>query len=220
MVQLTHSAVGGESVDTDWPRWSPSGAEIAYSSQAPGVHTTDIFIAPAGGGTPKRATDDGSNDTAPSWSRDGQWLYFLSDRDGTSRVWKMPAGGGPAVQLSKTRAVLAPPMASPDGQWVYFRSAGIVRVPASGGDTQVIVDDARGTAYATTDLGLLYLSAAENFASATLRLVPIAAGPARTLGIIQQRTMGAMSLSPDDKALLYSRCDRCEADILLVENFK
>jgi len=220
LVQLTHSAHGGESVDTDWPRWSPSGTEIAYSSQALGVHTTDIFIAQAGGGTPRRVTDDGSNDTAPSWSRDGQWLYFLSDRDGTLRVWRMPVSGGPAVQLSKTRAVLAPPMASPDGQWVYFRSAGIVRVPAVGGDTQVIVDDARVTAYATTDLGLLYLSAAETLVSATLRLVPSAGGPARILGTIPQRVMGAMSLSPDGKALLYSRCDRCEADILLVENFR
>ena len=38
---------------------------------------------------------------SPSWSRDGKWIYFASDRSGEYQVWKMPAGGGEAVQLTR-----------------------------------------------------------------------------------------------------------------------
>lgn len=218
----TASAPAGGSADTDWPQWSPDGAQIAYASQAPDVNTTDIFIVAASGGTPRRLTDNPGDDTAPSWSRDGRWIYFPSDRDGTFRVWKMPAAGGQAEQLSTREAALSPPLDSLDGAWVYFRSDAIMRVPAAGGDAQAVVREERlvAGAYLPTANGLYYLAAADDFRSATLFVVPFAGGDPRVLGTIPSPIRGVLSLSPDSKHLLYSRCDRCEADIMLVENFR
>jgi dipeptidyl aminopeptidase/acylaminoacyl peptidase len=207
-------------VDTDWPSWSPDGTSIVYSSQAPGVNTSDIFIIPVTGGTQRRLTDDAASDTTPSWSRDGRLIYFLSDRDGVFRVWKMPAEGGPAVRLSQSDAAILPPVDSPDGEWVYFQAGRILRVPAAGGDEQEIVTERFFGPLLPTSQGLYYMVGADDFLSTTLRLVPLDGGTPKVLGTIPYRTLGRISLSPDAKSVLYSRCDQCEADIMLVENFR
>ena len=36
----------------------------------------------------------------PTWSPDGRWLAFHSDRDGSFDIWAIPAAGGPAIQLT------------------------------------------------------------------------------------------------------------------------
>src|SRR3990172_8898456 len=63
-------------------------------------------------------TDEGtwlSLDAAP----DGQWLAFLSDRDGAENLWIMKADGSKPKKLSKDEnAELASPTWTPDGQYV------------------------------------------------------------------------------------------------------
>lgn len=44
----------------------------------------------------------------PSWSRDGHWLYFASNRSGDDQVWRVPATGGEAVQVTKQGGFAAP----------------------------------------------------------------------------------------------------------------
>ena len=55
------------------------------------------------GGSPRRLTNEPSADFVPSWSRDGRWIYFCSDRGGKGnrQIWKMPAEGGPATQVTQ-----------------------------------------------------------------------------------------------------------------------
>src|SRR5436309_2875315 len=42
----------------------------------------DLYVIPAGGGVERRLTDHPATDALPRWSRDGQWVYFTSDRSG------------------------------------------------------------------------------------------------------------------------------------------
>jgi Tol biopolymer transport system component len=35
----------------------------------------------------------------PSWSRDGKWVYFYSNRSGQTDIWRVPAQGGEAGQF-------------------------------------------------------------------------------------------------------------------------
>ena len=37
------------------------------------------------------------DESVPTWSRDGRWIYFSSTRSGTTGIWKMPSAGGSAV---------------------------------------------------------------------------------------------------------------------------
>lgn len=58
------------------PAWSPDGKWIAYA-KPDFTRTTDIFIAPSGGGEEKRVTFESFNDTGARFSPDGKKLYFL-----------------------------------------------------------------------------------------------------------------------------------------------
>jgi len=75
--------------DAVQPSWSSNGHRIAYW----GVHKggqKDIWTVPSSGGNPIAVTDDEAVDWNPVWSRDGKYLYFLSNRGGSMNVWRAP----------------------------------------------------------------------------------------------------------------------------------
>jgi TolB protein len=76
----------------------------------------DIFIVGANGRKPQRITTDPANDGNPSWSKDGQWIYFDSARSGQPQVWKIPANGGEAIQVTRDGGF--GPHESPDGKFL------------------------------------------------------------------------------------------------------
>jgi len=57
-----------------YPRFSPDGKWIAFSSNRYG--NNDVFIIPATGGTPRRLTFHTGNDEVVGWSRDSQRVLF------------------------------------------------------------------------------------------------------------------------------------------------
>jgi Tol biopolymer transport system component len=76
----------------NWPSWSPDGTQLVYTCRAP--------IAGQGGGI-CRINADGSgripltsaNDWEPSWSPDGRYIAFASQRDGNPEIYLMNADG-------------------------------------------------------------------------------------------------------------------------------
>ena len=67
---------------------------------------------------------------APSWSADGKFLYFASDRTGRWEVWKQPLFGGAARQITRNGGYAS--HESREGKWLYFskdRSDRIWRIP-------------------------------------------------------------------------------------------
>jgi hypothetical protein len=61
----------------------------------------------AEGGLARPLTRDASDNVNASWSRDGKWIYFTSNRSGQWQIWKMPSDGGEPVQLTKQGGFLA-----------------------------------------------------------------------------------------------------------------
>jgi Tol biopolymer transport system component len=53
-----------------------------------------VYVVRADGGKPLQLTNDRSSNFGASWSRDGEWIYFASDRSGRFEVWKMLSQGG------------------------------------------------------------------------------------------------------------------------------
>jgi Tol biopolymer transport system component len=81
------------------PRFSPDGKWIAFDSRVADGQA-DVFVMPADGGLPRNLTNHPGTDTVPSWSIDGRFIYFHSDRNGSSQVWKMAATTSlPAAQV-------------------------------------------------------------------------------------------------------------------------
>lgn len=66
--------------ETGYPRWSPDGKRIAFTSYPQGRPA--IFVMPAANGTPQRRTDG----EMPFWSEDGNGIYFLRSHAGSSTL--------------------------------------------------------------------------------------------------------------------------------------
>ena len=96
--------------------WSPDSQRLVFHARPEGQ--ADLFKIWVTGRVPERLTANPSDDTSPSYSHDGRWIYFTSMRSGQSEVWKMPADGGEATRL--TRGGGMRPLESPDGQAVYY----------------------------------------------------------------------------------------------------
>lgn len=68
---------------------SPSGKRIAVEARG------DIFSVPAANGETRNLTDsDSVREQAPTWSPDGQYIYYLTDQSGEMLVARRPQMGG------------------------------------------------------------------------------------------------------------------------------
>jgi len=84
-----------------------------------------------------RLTYDPGLQSEPTWSPDGRFIAYSSDRAGNFDIWVKPAGEGNPVQVTKDPAHDWQPNWSTDGSLLVFRSerdgGGLYVVPALGG---------------------------------------------------------------------------------------
>ncbi len=80
-----------------YPRFSPDGNRIAFSSSRDG--NDDVYVVAAAGGKPRQLTFHSANDTVVGWSADGKRVLFTSTRAAgafptVATLWEVPADGG------------------------------------------------------------------------------------------------------------------------------
>jgi Tol biopolymer transport system component len=84
--QITADVDGGGSS----PVWSPDGTSIAFTAGP----RRDIFTMRSNGSDRRRLTSDPADDAHPSWSADGQWIVFDTDRRaGNREIYVMRSDG-------------------------------------------------------------------------------------------------------------------------------
>ena len=77
------------------PAISPDGELITF------VYMNDLWEVPYEGGVARRLTALQDRAYRPSYSPDGQWITFYSDRDGRPRFYRIPTIGGPSELITK-----------------------------------------------------------------------------------------------------------------------
>src|SRR5262245_12018429 len=112
------------------PQFSADGKQVAYELDG------QIYVVAASGGEPRVITSAGSSASDPVWSRDGKWLYFLSDRaDKKSQLWKLPLTSfGEATQLTTFDRDVDDLNLSPDESSLLLSFKGPVEKKSSGAD--------------------------------------------------------------------------------------
>jgi Tol biopolymer transport system component len=178
----------------------------------------------AEGGRPVALTDGAAEDKVPSWSSDGRFVYFSSNRSGASQIWRVAASGGQPSQVTQKGGFAA--FESSDGRFLYYvkdDQAGIWRMPTGGGDEVRMLplpSPEHWGDWALLDRGIYYVNEAgthpaiEFFDLATRKISRIAdldgPPPAGDPGF---------AVSPDGRRIVFSQVDTSAVDIMLVENF-
>ncbi len=109
--------------DAVQPSWSPHGQRLAYWGEQKGGRR-DIWTIAANGGEPMPVTDDEFIDWNPVWSREGDYLYFLSNRGGEMNLWRVSIDETTVRLLSSFEPATLP---SNNAQQVNFaRNADVV----------------------------------------------------------------------------------------------
>jgi Tol biopolymer transport system component len=218
--QLTH----GPGLSQGSPRWSPDGRRIAFDSYGEDGQW-DIWTIDADGGSLRRLTSSPAAHNSPTWSHDGRFVYFSSDRGGTETIWRVPVSGGPEEQVTHTGGGRCEEAA--DGQTLFFQRATfgespLLAVSLAGGQERTVIDCVPRFGYALGPAGIYHVGCGGDPRAVPLLLRDTATSRDRLLGVLERPGAlgyGGLTVSADGKTILYARLVGEGSDLVLIENF-
>ena len=209
------------------PRWSPDGSLVAFDSYADDGHA-DIWAIGVDGSGLRQVTHDPGDAILPSWSRDGRFLYFVSNRTGRDEIWRIAASGEGDEQVTDAGAQ-GPIVESADGRTLYYRGptqggfgGALLSRPTAGGERRMILPCL--TAYDIGRRGLVYMECPrEGAGPAELRLHErdVGTGADRPVATIGTTLSIGLSVSPDGQTIIYdSSSSWGTSDVMMIDNFR
>ena len=214
------------------PAWSPGGDRIAFDSQADDG-SWHVWTIDAQGGVPQQITKDAGDQFGPTWSHDGQWIYFTRRLGNERDIWRTRADtpNDPSVKVtnsgnvSRGRETVDPAgvlyQKDPPDLALYFQ-------PLRGGPARTAM--ACVNRFSVGRQGIYYMPCQSSRTielDAPVRLRNPTTGKDRqitTLKDIQfpvwSRYNQSFSVSADGQTILYSRLASAGGDLMLIENFK
>lgn len=190
------------------PAFSPDGSLIVYFMPELGPNG-DLWIVPAGGGTPRQLTRDVTEAGGPVWTLDGRFIIFSSMRGGSRTLWRVRPHGGAPEPLTVGAGEDLDPTLSRDGRTLVYtnvRNQSSLRAldPDTGAD-RVIVERRRPTVFAriSPDGSKVAFFGFGDAGDVQIFVVPMAGGA------VQQLTQGKGQIntmprwSPDGSLIYY-----------------
>ena len=206
------------------PQWSPDGTRVAFDSEARDGRY-DVFVVDASGG-PARPLEtrpaDRYDEHNPSWSRDGRWLYFTSNRSGSFEIWRVSAGGGEAERVTQAGGFFA--LESVDGRTLYYVKGLTGGQPlyaraVSGGPERRLFDGVRFKSFVVVEDGVYYLSSrSDGRPGGEVRFFDFATATSRVAASIDAAPYFGLAVSADRRTLLFTARKQPDDDLLLIEN--
>ena len=203
------------------PRWSPDSRKLTFDSRQSGH--PEVYIVDISERLPRKLITNISDASTPSWSHDGNWLYFEATSD--QRIFRCPASGGDAVALSAESGAF--PVESYDGETVYFVS------PAEGTDLHMVSLKQPGTAFPVQGIpalvrrelytvvpgGIYFISGDK---PKSIQYFDFVSRQVRQIFNLEKEYVVGLAVSPDGRWILYTQPTGTEgnSDIMLVEHFR
>jgi Tol biopolymer transport system component len=208
------------SAESGTASWSPDGQRVAFEfGPDRGV---DIYVIRVTGGKPTRLTNDPADDVSPTWSRDGKWVYFGSQRTGRYETWKVSAEGGEAVCVTSHGGETA--VESLDGKSLYYTksysSSAFWKMPLSGGEENQVVPSVAPRAFSVVKDGIYFMPESAVDRKFPIQFLSFSSATVKTVASMSAPPSEGLSVSPDGRFLLFTQQDEAGSDLMLVENFR
>jgi serine/threonine protein kinase/Tol biopolymer transport system component len=218
-----------------FPRWSPKGDQIVFHAD-PHARADVFSVSSAGGMRPRLLTLDTLGGAFPSFSRDGNWIYFSQIQSGGNRtILKMPASGGRPVQVTRDHGTM--PIESYDQDYLYFveatdRPSPVFRVPLPNGTPSKALEGVVvvNGAYDVVERGIYYIDQVSGDTGAfysdlpggetRLRYYDFATNRSITVANNLGMVYLGLSASRDGRTILYTRIDSAVEELMLVDKFR
>lgn len=106
------------------PQVSPDGKRIVYTRQFTDImadkRRSNLWIINADGSEHRPLTTGNVSDSLPRWSPDGTQIAYLSDRDGTTQIYRTWLDSGQTARLTSLENAPIGIAWAPDGKWISF----------------------------------------------------------------------------------------------------
>ena len=205
------------------PRWAPDSQTLVFDGPSLESPHADIFTIDVRTLAVRRVTDHDADDVVPSFSRDGQSIYFASNRTGDWQVFRTSARGGKAEQITHDGGFAA--FEAPSGDPIFytrFNVAGLFRVSRSGGDERQWLDRPRCWGHWTVAPDGIYLLDSREGQKTRLEFVEFGGVTPHQLATLEQRppcAESSLASSPDGAFLLWVGIEET-SDIARVDDLR
>ena len=181
---------------------------------------SDLFLVGARSRRPRRLTTEPSDERNAVFSRDGRRLYFASNRTGDWDLWSLELSGGEVSRVTTDGGFLA--QEDWDGSRLFYTrlgQPGIWSMPLAGGEAEQQVADLDPSdwgSWVVGERGIHYLRrgpTAIAFAGFDGSPPRVSFEPDKQVPFFSR----ALSLSPDGRALLFTRIASGDDEVMLAD---
>lgn len=200
------------------PCWSPDGSRILFDVAVDGQ--SDLWSVARDGRELVRVTWAPSEERNGTFSRDGRWIYFASDRSGEWQIWRMPAEGGASEMVTERGGFFA--QESLDGEMLYYAKMdepGLWRMAIAGGSGEAVLQDldlADWGSWVVGATGVYFVTRSPTsvqFVNFTDGSTHTAFAPSKQVPYLGR----CLSLSPGGRSILFSMIDHSDDEVMRVD---
>jgi Tol biopolymer transport system component len=209
----------GKSGNFGGMKWSPDGRSIVFHMQIEGKRA--IYVVNTNKDAPHRLTRDPWPCKWPSWSWNGQWIYFVGRGE---QIWRIHVDSGDAEQVTRDPDRADLPHESPDGKSLYYSKGWpnpqtVWRVSLKGGEATKVLSGVSSTAFWTVGRdGIYFFATPDEKGHSDLSVYEFATSKTRKILTVERPVEWSASLY--GRSILYTQVDETDSDLMLVENFR
>jgi Tol biopolymer transport system component len=213
-VQLTHF----NGPTTGSPHWSPDGTGLVFDSRLNGVGA--IFVVSSSGGGPTVISGGQAHSVVPTWSHDGQWIYFGSTRSGRMEVWRMRPDGTAAEQITANGGFAAED--SPDGESIYYTKSrtaetGLWRMSLKTREETKIAPAVQDRSFAVAHKGAYFGTPNPDYSKTLIFFLPFTGGGPVPVATLPKAIGFGLTVRPDGKEMMFGLPGAQQGELMLVE---